>query len=235
MKHFTYTDFLSKFGIGGAHPGGFELTKTILRTKNIDHHSHVLDVGCGTGQTTAYLASRYNATVTGIDRHPIMVEKAKRRMTKEQLPVDILQCSIENIPLPNHTFDFILAESVLSFVNKQTALSEIFRLLKDNGQLIAIELTINNPVDPAIEQEIIQFYGFESMPMEQDWIHHFKQAGFTTIQMEEKEPLAKNSSSTEFDYSGNVEPELYTIMEQHHNMIQKYMDIWDYRVFICSK
>ena len=235
INHFTYTDFLSKFGIGGAHPGGIKLTKEIIRTKKIDNNSHILDVGCGTGQTDAYLASEYGAIVTGIDRHPIMVEKAKKRMKKERLPVEILQCSIENVPLPNNKFDFVLSESVLSFVDKPTALCEIFRLLKDGGQLIAIEFTINKPLETAIENEIKQFYAFESLPMEQDWIRYFKQAGFTNIQIEKKEPLEVNASTPEFDYSENVEPELYDMMEHHHEMILKYMNIWDYRVFTCSK
>ena len=235
INHFTYTDFLSKFGVGGAHPGGIELTKEIVRTKNIDNNSRILDVGCGTGQTAAYLASEYGVTVTGIDLHPIMVEKAKKRMKKEHLPVEILQCSIEKVPLQDDTFDFVLSESVLSFVDKPTSLSEIYRLLKDDGQLIAIEFTINKPLETAIENEIKQFYGFESLLTEKDWIHHFKQAGFTTIQVEQKQPLNKNDSIPEFDYSQNVELELYNIMEQHHKMTLKYMDIWDYRIFTCSK
>lgn len=235
INHFTYTDFLSKFGVGGAHPGGIELTKKIVGTKNIDNNSRILDIGCGTGQTAAYLANEYSAIVTGIDIHPIMIEKAKKRMKKEHLPVEILQCSIENVPLQDDTFDFVLSESVLSFADKPTALSEIYRLLKDDGQLISIEFTINKPLETAIANKIKQFYGFESLLMEQDWIRYFKQAGFTTIQIEQKQPLDKNESTPEFDYSQNVELELYDIMEQHHEMIVKYMDIWDYRVFTCNK
>ena len=235
INHFTYTDFLSKFGVGGAHPGGIELTKKIVRTKNIDNNSRILDIGCGTGQTAAYLANEYSAIVTGIDIHPIMIEKAKKRMKKEHLPVEILQCSIENVPLQDDTFDFVLSESVLSFADKPTALSEIYRLLKDDGQLIAIEFTINKSLETTIANKIKQFYGFESLLTEQDWIHHFKQAGFTTIHVEQKQPLNKNNSIPEFDYSPNIELELYDIMEQHHEMIVKYMDIWDYRVFTCNK
>ena len=235
ITHFTYTDFLSKFGVGGAHPGGFELTKEIVRTKNINNHSCILDVGCGTGQTAAYLASEYNALVTGIDRHPIMVEKAKKRMKKAHLPVEILHCSIENIPLQDNTFNLALAESVLAFVDKPTALKEIFRLLKDGGQLIAIEFTINKPLDTAIAHNIKQFYGFESLLTEQEWIRYFKQAGFTAIQLQPKPPLDQNNSIPEFDYSPHIEAELYDIMEQHHEMALQYRNVWDYRVFICQK
>src|SRR3954464_2978886 len=102
-----YLDFLSKFGIGGAHPGGISLTKEILKTEEINKTSHILDVGCGTGQTAAYLAARYGAKVTGMDINPIMIEKAKNRMSKYQLPVKVIQGSIEKSPLRDGKFDFI--------------------------------------------------------------------------------------------------------------------------------
>lgn len=66
-----YLDFLSKFGIGGARPGGISLTKEIFKTGEISKTSHILDVGCGTDQTSAYLAARYGAKIIGIDINPI--------------------------------------------------------------------------------------------------------------------------------------------------------------------
>ena len=37
----------------------------------------VLDIGCGTGEITKYLAERSGATVTGIDSNPDMIQHAK--------------------------------------------------------------------------------------------------------------------------------------------------------------
>ena len=37
----------------------------------------VLDVGCGTGEVTKYLAERSGAKVTGIDSNPDMIQHAK--------------------------------------------------------------------------------------------------------------------------------------------------------------
>ena len=77
-----YLDFLSKFGVGGAHPGGIQLTKELFKSETITPTTHILDVGCGTGQTAAYLAAQYGAIVTGIDNNPVMVEKAKNENGK---------------------------------------------------------------------------------------------------------------------------------------------------------
>ena len=236
IRSSMYLDFLSKFGVSGAHPGGIKLTKQIFENEKINKFSRILDVGCGTGQTSAYLAARYGAKVTGMDINPIMVEKAKNRMIKYQLPVEIIQGSIEKCPLPDSKYDFIISESVLSFVNKPRALKEIFRLLKYDGRFIANELTLNRRLGANYEEEIKQFYGLDSILMEKDWITLFEQVDFNNIKtFLRKQSLLQNDSLPEFQYSEYIEPELYKIMQQHFNLMVKYQGTLDYRVFLCTK
>ncbi|MGZ4106989.1 MAG: methyltransferase domain-containing protein, partial [Tumebacillaceae bacterium] len=91
MKELTYHDFLANFGIGGAHPGGMTMTRDILQREGIAKGTRVLDVGCGTGQTSAYLVRQFGCQVTAIDRHPLMLEKARRRFQRERLNVTLVQ------------------------------------------------------------------------------------------------------------------------------------------------
>ncbi len=232
IQNSKYLDFLSKFGVGGAHPGGINLTKEIFNKENISKTSQILDVGCGTGQTSAYLASKYGAKVTGIDTNSIMIGKAIRRMKKNRLPVRIIQCSIEQTPLPDNTFDFIISESVLSFVNKPSALKEIFRLLKSGGRFIAIEFTVNKRLETKIEEEIKQFYGFDTFSMKKDWVDLFQQAGFKNIRIQKNKSI---SSLPEFHHSKDIEPELYEVMDKHFKMILDYDGVLDYRIYSCTK
>ena len=231
-----YLDFLSKFGVGGAHPGGIQLTKELFKSETITPTTHILDVGCGTGQTAAYLAAQYGAIVTGIDNNPVMVKKAKTRMARYQLPVKIIQGSIESSPLKDETFDLIISESVLSFVNKPQSLTEIFRLLKSGGRFIANELTINQRIDPSNKKEIIQFYGLDSLLMEGDWITLLQQTGFKGLKIRRHDQtMSQQIITPEFYYSDYIEPELYTIMNQHVYIMAKYQGVLDYRVFSCAK
>ena len=231
-----YLDFLSKFGVGGAHPGGIDLTKDILKTEEINKTSHILDVGCGTGQTAAYLSKQYGAKVTGLDINPIMVEKAKNRMRQYQLPVEIMRGSIENFPVKDGTFDLIISESVLAFVNKPKALKEIFRLLKNGGRFIANELTANKHLSPIIGEEIKQFYGVDSILMEINWITLFEQTGFKNIKVRmQNQSLLQYNPNPEFQCSEYIEPELYTVMDEHFHLIVKYDGIMGYQVFTCTK
>ncbi|MGG3800671.1 class I SAM-dependent methyltransferase [Metabacillus fastidiosus] len=232
----TYLDFLSKLGIGGAHPGGINLTKQIFTMENINETSHILDVGCGTGQTAAYLAAQYGAEVTGMDINPLMIEKAKNRMATHQLPVNIIQASIENSPLKDEEFDFIISESVLSFVNKPVSLKEIFRLLKKGGRFFANELTFNEQLETTNEEEIKQFYGLDSILMEKDWIDLFEQTGFKNVKiLMQQQSTFQNNSMPEFQYSEYNDTELYKVMIQHFNIMVKYEGILDHRIFSCAK
>ncbi len=231
-----YLDFLSKFGVGGAHPGGINLTKEILKNEEINKTSRILDVGCGTGQTAAYLAAQYGAKVMGLDINPLMVEKAKNRMRQYQLPVEIIQGSIENFPVKDGKFDLIISESVLAFVNQPKALNEIFRLLKNGGRFIANELITNKLLSPTIEEEIKQFYGLDSVLMEKNWITLLEQTGFNNINIRmPKQSMLQYNPNPEFQYSEHIEPELYTVMYEHFNIIRKYEGILGYRIFSCTK
>ena len=165
-----------------------------------------------------------------------MVKKAKTRMARYQLPVKIIQGSIESSPLKDETFDLIISESVLSFVNKLRSLTEIFRLLKSGGRFIANELTINQSIDPNNKKEIIQFYGLDSLLLEGDWITLLQQTGFKGLKIRRQDqPMSQQIITPEFFYSDYIEPELYTIMNQHVYIMAKYQGVLDYRVFSCVK
>ncbi|MGE7666374.1 class I SAM-dependent methyltransferase [Ureibacillus composti] len=232
IQNSKYLDFLSKLGIEGAHPGGINLTKKIFNEENINRASHILDVGCGTGQTAAYLAHKYGAKVTGIDFNPAMVEKAKSRMKENHLSVKISQGSVEKMSFPDHHFDFIVSESVLSFVNKPRALKEICRVLKNGGRFIAIEQTISQQLGKKEEDEIKQFYGFPSLTKEEEWVALIKEAGFEEIRIEKNTSI---KSAPNFNYSDEIGPDLYEILEKHYDLTFKYQEILGYRIYLCTK
>ncbi|WHY84176.1 class I SAM-dependent methyltransferase [Neobacillus novalis] len=236
MGGLTYIDFLAKFGVGGAHPGGIPLTKNMLTGENITKNTAILDAGCGTGQTTAYLSQQYNANVYGLELNPIMLEKAKTRFETLQLPIQLFQGSIEDIPFEDQTFDIILSESVLAFVNKPTALREFYRVLKSGGRLIANEMTINTKLSPLEEAEIKKFYGLDSLLLEEDWKRILETTGFQNIELQSQpQTMSQGNPAQEFNFSKNFEPELFDILNQHGNIVIKYHDILSYRTIFCTK
>ncbi|RXT03589.1 class I SAM-dependent methyltransferase [Ammoniphilus sp. CFH 90114] len=76
---------LAWFGIGGAHPGGLALTKEVLQRIKIGPETNIIDIGCGTGQTAAYLKKTFQCKVSALDRNKVMLEKAKHDLRKRNL------------------------------------------------------------------------------------------------------------------------------------------------------
>lgn len=236
MGNYTYFDLLAQFGIGGAHPGGIHLTKEMLSSENINSESQILDAGCGTGQTSAFLYNQYKADILGLDINPTMIEKAKNRFLSQNLPIEAIHGSVEDIPLEDDTFDFVLSESVLAFVQKKRALGEFNRILKRGGRLIANEMTINYPVSMAEENEIKDFYGLDSLLLEEDWRNLLLDAGFEGINIKnDNKSLLQFNNIPEFNFSSDFNPELFDVLNRHAEILIKYGDFLSYRTITCTK
>jgi ubiquinone/menaquinone biosynthesis C-methylase UbiE len=142
----NYLDLLAYFGIGGAHPGGFPLTQLILQDEIIPPCGSVLDIGCGTGQTAAFIHQKYGCPVIAVDNHPLMIEKARERFKDQDSKVTVIEGDAQKLNFKDNCFDLILAESVITFTNIPNTLNELFRLLKSDGRMIIIEMTAEEPL-----------------------------------------------------------------------------------------
>jgi len=99
---------------------------------------NVLEVGCGTGQVTRWLAQQVRpGRVTAIDFSPAMVARACRKSIDAHFRcADV--CSDD---LPTDCFDVVFCMHAFPhFRDKPTALRNISRALKPGGRLIVLHL-----------------------------------------------------------------------------------------------
>lgn len=245
MTSQTYLDLIAFLGIGSAHPGGMGLTKDILNNENIHEATHILDVGCGTGMTAAYLKETYKCPVSAIDNHPEMIKKAKKRFERLQLNIQIETGDAEQLAFSDDTFDLVLSESVTSFTKIDVTLKEYLRVLKPGGTLINLDMTAEQVLDPNIEKQIIDLYGVKAILTESEWIKRLNGVGFTTVNITygrsaEEELLLQaagdqNDSLMELDLSPSFNSELYDIWAKHEDMLEKYGHLLGHRVYRAVK
>jgi len=229
----SYLDWLAEMGIDGAHPGGFELTKNILRKLNISRSSSVLDVGCGTGQTAAYIAERYGAEVTAIDLHPTMIAKAKRRFAAMAVPVCLHRASVEALPFPDETFDLALSESVLAFVSLPRALAEIHRVLKTGGIFIGIEACHERLTAPE-QQQIAAFYGFRQLMTPAEWKETLEQSGFRCRHFSCTAAAGAPNQGAPLIVALPSTPKMAKMWQMHQELTTQFSDRLGYCVFWCD-
>jgi ubiquinone/menaquinone biosynthesis C-methylase UbiE len=225
---------LAEMGVDGAHPGGFELTRNILSKLNIDGYTSLLDVGCGTGQTAAYIADQYGATVTAIDIHPIMIEKAKERFSTLTRPVRLHHTSVETLPFADEQFDIALCESVLAFVSLPQALGEIYRVLKQGGMLVAIE-ACHSQLSDEEKQKIASFYSFRHLLTKQEWEKELQKYHFQHIDITYSSARQPDAAQTPFLITANIPLPMLKMLETHQRITNRYGNQLGYCVFSCQK
>ncbi|MFT8321892.1 MAG: class I SAM-dependent methyltransferase [Bacillus sp. (in: firmicutes)] len=233
----TYQDALAYYGVNGAHPGGLSLTKLLLEQEQITSSTELLDAGCGTGQTSAYIKKNYPCHVTSIDYHPTMVNRAMNRFQKEKLSINLFQGSLEKLPFPNSSFDIILVESVLIFTNWNQSLKELKRVLKPNGVLLALEMTSERQLTSHEQHNMCSVYGIEKVLTEQEWKNHIKEAGFRSVEVKVAHSVFSHLlSSSEVEEEGldltvpgNADME--NKLMEHSHILYVYGNIIGYRVY----
>jgi ubiquinone/menaquinone biosynthesis C-methylase UbiE len=102
---------------------------------NIRTGMKVLDVACGTGNTSLP-AARSGATVTGVDIAPNLLEQARKRASMEGLSVQFDEGDAEALPYPDDSFDIVLSMFGAMFAPRpELVAAELLRVCRPGGSI----------------------------------------------------------------------------------------------------
>lgn len=130
----------------------------------------ILDVGCGIGGSTLYLASKYRAVATGITLSPVQAKRAADRAAMAGLSehVQFQVADALAMPFADNSFDLVWSlESGEHMPNKGQFLSECCRVLKPGGRLIVATWCHRDSNPPLTLQEkdhLAQLYRLYHLP-----------------------------------------------------------------------
>lgn len=129
---FPYHWSLTPDSYGGRVYWGY--LNTIIQILGDTTNKKILDAGCGDGRLSAEL-SKKGAVVTGVDYSGRAINFSKLFAPN----INFIQADIKSLPFEDEKFDNILLVETLEHVSPQniaTVLSELKRVLKNDGKLI---------------------------------------------------------------------------------------------------
>ena len=115
------------------HIGGRQASEDFLDQLNLSEADHVLDVGCGLGGASRFVASRYRSRVTGIDLTAEYVDTGQALCAWLRLDdrITLRQGSALSMPFEDSAFDGGYMMHVgMNIEDKAGLYSEVYRVLR---------------------------------------------------------------------------------------------------------
>jgi tocopherol O-methyltransferase len=110
-----------------------QLIEHLARLAKLKPGSDILDIGCGFGAGSLYLAKNFNATVTGITISSVQVEMATKAAAKEQRDAKFLLMDAEAMHFQKQ-FDLLWSvESISHYQRRDEFFASAAKLLKPGG------------------------------------------------------------------------------------------------------
>jgi tocopherol O-methyltransferase len=148
-----------------------DLIEELLKWSQVDAASNILDVGCGIGGSTLYLANKYQANATGITLSPVQADRAKERARGLGLGerVNFQVANALEMPFADDSFDLVWSlESGEHMPDKVKFLQECYRVLKPGGKLIMVTWchrpTDNSPLTEEEQKQLQEIYRVYCLP-----------------------------------------------------------------------
>lgn len=113
------------------------MAKTVSLLSEINNPK-ILDIGCGTGVTTIWLAENYGGIITAIDTDESALKWLNAKISAKNLKNQINTINISFFDLNTEPcyFDIVLAEGFLNIIGFENGFVKVIDIIKEGGYFI---------------------------------------------------------------------------------------------------
>ncbi len=173
-----------------------QLIEHLAQLANVKPGSDILDIGCGFGASSLYLAKHYNAAVTGITISSVQVEIAMQAAAAQQLDAKFLLMDAEAMNFQKQ-FDLLWSvESISHYQNLRGFFASAAKLLKPGGSFAITDWFKKENLTRAEARKFIHPIE-KGMFVELQVMHDYEQFLLSNgLQIMRREVLNKNCAKT---------------------------------------
>ncbi len=148
IEHLTPDDLAP---VDEFHSGGRNATVRLAQLAQIDGSERVLDVGCGIGGPSRYLASRFGCRMTGLDLTADFIALAGMLAQRTRLAdkVTYRQGDALDLPFADASFDLVWSQNAaMNIADRDRLYAEMRRVLTPSGRLALQEIAAGPGGEP---------------------------------------------------------------------------------------
>jgi len=178
-----YEDKALQFLLGPSlHPGGLPLTRLLAERIGLLSSDTVLDVACGLGESSWFLAKEYGCKVFGVDLSRTLARKASIMHDGED--ANYLVGDGEHLPLREDSFTAAISEcSICLMPESSQGMREIFRALKPGGRIGITDIAVNGQLPSELEETLMRFLCISKEIPWSEYSAVIKSEGFDRVEM----------------------------------------------------
>ena len=166
------------------------LIEELAKRARIDVRGRVLDIGCGIGGSSRWLARHLDCDVLGITISPVQARMARERARAEKLEdrLSFMVMDANDLSLPAEGFDAVwIIECSEHIMHKERFMKNCARALKPGGVIALCAWLASNKTDEheRLVQEVCDGMLCPSLATLNDYVRWMRVSGFGEIEAEE--------------------------------------------------
>lgn len=132
------------------------LVRLLAEKANIQKGSKILDVGCGIGGTSIYLAKNFGAHTTGITISPVQVEMAQKQAERQHANSAFSVMDAERMDF-SESFDVLWIVGVLThFIDQENFIKRAAKFLNKGSKFVLGDWMVAEDITDAERKKFIQ-------------------------------------------------------------------------------
>ncbi|MEM9491161.1 MAG: methyltransferase domain-containing protein [Myxococcota bacterium] len=173
----THWGYFEDESVDDLQEAGWLWSQKILSKSGIDENSRVLEIGCGNGAVSVWLAEQAGCPVVGIDLSSVRIDNARKMA--EQHPdarVTFFCGSITDMPFEDGQFTHVWGQGVLYHVpDLDRAFAEVARVLAPRGVVLIDDFVgPQAPVSEAVHEHFYDRLKFKAKYSHEEYIDALK-------------------------------------------------------------